>query len=48
MAEDRVRGRPRQGGFPQGCPPKLALVAGEAAVFFPPPREGQWRRRMQG
>lgn len=35
------RGRPRQGGFPQGCPPKLALVAGEAADFFSlPPGRG--------
>lgn len=41
LREDRVRGRTRQGGFPQGCPPKLALVAGEAADFFSlPPGRG--------
>lgn len=41
MGKDRGRGRPKQGGFPQGCPPKLALVAGEAADFFSlPPGRG--------
>lgn len=41
MGKGKGRGRPRQGGFPQGCPPKLALVAGEAADFFSlPPGRG--------
>lgn len=38
--EGTVKGRPWKGGFPQGCPPKLALVAGEAADFFPSPQGG--------
>lgn len=39
MAE-AVRGGLGRGGLPQGCPPKLALVAGEAADFLPSSQGG--------
>ena len=40
MAEVVGGGGLRRGGFPQGCPPKLALVAGEAANFLPSSQGG--------